>query len=213
MLTKECETLLIDKDLLIFDFDGTIADTETYHWRAYNELLKDYNVKLEQVDINKYIGNPEIWIYEMIKKDFQIEFDDQIFLEKRLGLYLKLVKKNRLRLNKYFEEIINKYPDKKYAILSSQRMEVMEELLDYWGIRDLFINIVSVSDGLLTKDKVLQNVEQYFDANHSRTALFEDTNKNLVLAGKYGITPIGIIHRYNSGQIKDCKCLLEGDYE
>lgn len=53
--------LFNNKKIMIFDLDGTIADTETFHWKAYNQLLKNkFNIELSMDNISKYIGNAEI---------------------------------------------------------------------------------------------------------------------------------------------------------
>lgn len=85
---KNCNSidfLFNNKKIMIFDLDGTIADTETFHWKAYNQLLKNkFNIELSMDNISRYIGNAEINIYSMIKKDYNIDFDDQEFLNERL---------------------------------------------------------------------------------------------------------------------------------
>jgi HAD superfamily hydrolase (TIGR01509 family) len=37
-------------EALVFDFDGVIADTEPMYWRAWQELLKDYDVPFAWAD-------------------------------------------------------------------------------------------------------------------------------------------------------------------
>lgn len=44
---------------IIFDFDGTLVDSEHFHFNCWNEVLKQYNVKLEyDYYINNYAGIP-----------------------------------------------------------------------------------------------------------------------------------------------------------
>ena len=39
-MDKNLKKLLDNKRAFIFDFDGTLADTERLHWVAHNEILK-----------------------------------------------------------------------------------------------------------------------------------------------------------------------------
>tara|TARA_Y100000768_G_scaffold363383_1_gene322985 strand:- start:7154 stop:7759 length:606 start_codon:yes stop_codon:yes gene_type:complete len=45
------QNLLKDKKLLIFDFDGTIADTSPFHDQAFKEVLLNYPVDFSYKDI------------------------------------------------------------------------------------------------------------------------------------------------------------------
>lgn len=48
---KKIHNLLENKTLLIFDFDGTIANTSPFHEIAFNEALKNYKVDILYEDI------------------------------------------------------------------------------------------------------------------------------------------------------------------
>jgi HAD superfamily hydrolase (TIGR01509 family) len=39
-----------DSEALVFDFDGVIADTEPMYWRAWHELLKEYDLPFAWAD-------------------------------------------------------------------------------------------------------------------------------------------------------------------
>ena len=201
---KQFQSILSQHDFFIFDFDGTIADTERHHWNAFNELLSCYNITLDKEKINQYIGNSEEMIYKMIKNDFKIEFDNDSFLSRRLTLYFEMINDQNVKPFDYFDTIIRKYPKKTYAILSSQRIEVLNTLLEKWDIKHLFKYIISVSEGNLTKKHYLENPDLYFNISHDKIIVFEDSNKNLKIAKELGITTIGILNEYNNDFIIDC---------
>jgi len=48
---------ILDYDLYIFDFDGTIMDTEKYHCMAWNEALTKYKNEQVNIPINDYFEN------------------------------------------------------------------------------------------------------------------------------------------------------------
>jgi len=78
---QDLRHILKDKKVFVMDFDGTIADTESLHWITYNPLLKKYGVEFTEADVHKYssIGCTEVQIYAEIKKDFNIDFDNNDF--------------------------------------------------------------------------------------------------------------------------------------
>ena len=49
--SSEIEKLLINKKNLIFDFDGTIADTSHLHEAAFNEALQSLNISVDYKSI------------------------------------------------------------------------------------------------------------------------------------------------------------------
>lgn len=90
---KDISELIINKKVFVFDFDGVVAHTERLQWEAYNVVLKKYNVMITKEKWLNYIGTSEREIYKMIKKDFNIQFDEEKILQERLNVYLKLVEK------------------------------------------------------------------------------------------------------------------------
>ena len=47
---NECFPSLSSPEVLVFDFDGVIANTEPLYWRAWCELLQPYNVAFAWAD-------------------------------------------------------------------------------------------------------------------------------------------------------------------
>lgn len=62
---------------VIFDFDGVIADTEGFHYEAFNEVLAAYNIELtEEEYYEKYLGYSDIDCFNAINEDYKLEWDD-----------------------------------------------------------------------------------------------------------------------------------------
>lgn len=201
---------LHSRKLFIFDFDGTIADTETYQWMAYNECLKDYNVTLNIDDINRYIGHTEYKIYETIKKDFNIDFDNQEFFEQRIEIYLNLTNRDNLQPFTFFNELIEAFPEAEFVVLSSQKEEIIKLFFKKWNVEKRFSRIISVLDHKISKEEALGNVEKYYGYTSEESALFEDTNRNLALGLENNIMSIGVEHQFNVGLLKDCHVIIRG---
>ncbi len=210
---QDIKFLLNDKKAFIFDLDGTIADTETLHWEAYNVLLAEHNVHLSNNDISRYIGNSEVRIYEMIKRDFGIDFDEDDFLERRIGIYLDLVEKKNLRPFPFIYDIL-KMSNGKNAIVTSQIPLVVNKLLTLWGLDDYFpANMrFCCHDGRYVKKEIYKSVGSYLGFNHPVSprdvVLFEDSVHYIAEAKKLGITVVGVEHKFNRHTLKACDAIM-----
>lgn len=111
---------------------------------SFNIVLEKYNVIITKEKWLNYIGTLEREIYKMIKKEFNIEFDEDLMLKERLNVYLKLVRQKKLKPFSTFIELLNEYTEKKYSISTSNIEEVVKDMLKYWGIFDRFEEIISV---------------------------------------------------------------------
>lgn len=146
----------------------------------------------------------------MIKKDFNIEFDNVEFAKERQKLYSQLVVSYDIQPFKYFLDICDK-ANYEFAILSAQRKPVIDVLLEKWSLSEKFNTIISVSNGDLTKREVLANVKEYYGYENNETVLFEDTNKNLKLAKDNEIAAIGIEHRYNKDMLLSADVIIRNE--
>ena len=142
---KDVDELVQGKKVFLFDFDGTIAHTERLHLKAFNVVLAKYNIELKEEYLN-YIGFSEYEIYKMISEDFNVELDIEKLLAERLEVYLKIVKEYKLKPFPVFNQIFGRYPQMKNHILTSNRKEVIVDILKYWNLLHRFEKIISVTN-------------------------------------------------------------------
>lgn len=210
---KDIEFLLRDKKVFIFDLDGTIADTETLHWEAYNVLLKEHGVVLSTEQIKRYIGNSELVIYKRIKEDFSIDFDEEEFLERRIQIYLDLVEKKNLRPFPFIYDIL-KGTKAKCALVTSQIPPVVNRLLSLWGLEEYFPEArrFCCHDGVYNKKDIYKNVSAYLHLDlpvvPSEVLLFEDSVHYIAEAQKLSIPAVGIEHKFNRHMLKGCAAIM-----
>lgn len=208
--------LLSGVKLCVFDMDGTMADTESLHWEAYNRLLvKKYGIALKDEDISRYIGNPEVRIYRMIENDYHIVIDTQSFLKERIQVYLQLVREKKLPLFDWVGDFISACKNVPVMLLTSQVPEVVDDLMTYFGLDDFIPKNmrISVHDGVVTKAQVFENPSKYAGINEPLTdaeiAVFEDSEHVAQLAYSFGYTVIGIRHKYNVKSLKHCHAIID----
>jgi len=206
-INSELDTLLKSKKMWLFDFDGTIANTEPLQLKAYNECLKDLNVFLTDDDFARYVGKQELQIYKLIKSDFNIIFDDNRFLSERTDAYLRLVKTENLTPYPYFMELL-KNKDVQFNILTSNRLNVINSILDTWDMRNSFNQVISAATNGIDKSDVINDIDGYFGFKSDEIAIFEDANTYLRVAQQNNILAIGIQNTYNYNRLIDCDYTL-----
>lgn len=207
--------LIKNAGLFIFDLDGTIADTETLHWEAYNILMqKKYKITLKEQDIKRYIGNSEVNIYNMIEKDYHIEINAQEFLKERLRIYLQLLEERNLQPFKWVRCFQDMNSDTPVLLLTSQVPEVVDILLSLWQLDELIPREwrISAHNGRISKEEVFANPLSYVPDSariyNDHVVVFEDSEHVANLASSYGHTVVGIAHRYNNGTLKHCDLII-----
>ena len=115
---------LNDYDLFVFDFDGTIMDTEKIHYKAWiNTLQSQVNNKIF-FDYSEYIKNFHTIDVSNKKKYLLIKYDIQNYdtlYELKQKEYNKLINENEISLVKGFENIINfiNQNNKKFVIVTN----------------------------------------------------------------------------------------------
>jgi HAD superfamily hydrolase (TIGR01509 family) len=130
---------------LLFDFDGTVADTMPAHLDAWNRALKIYDLSLSQEQHLEWAGRPTRQIVELlnIKHGAAIVPDD--FLKAKERDYFASIK--TVREIKSVVEIIKHYKGKiPMAIVSGSRRKPVETTLAHLKLGPYFDTLVCAED-------------------------------------------------------------------
>ena len=216
------ESALKGAGFCIFDLDGTLADTEPLHWKAYGVLLERlYGVRLDGDHIRKYIGLTEDVIYRMIESDYGISINDEQFLHDRLEAYLRLVEDCDLKANAWVGEFFSAHPDTVNMLLTSQVPHIANRMLRHLGLDGRFDERLRISayKSALSKSDVLHNPIPHFravcpdlkpeDVPPGSIVVFEDAQRYCRIAKECGWTAIGISHSLNRGTLTCCDAVIE----
>jgi D-arabinose 5-phosphate isomerase GutQ/beta-phosphoglucomutase-like phosphatase (HAD superfamily) len=115
---------LKDYDLFVFDFDGTIMDTEKFHYKAWINILQKNVCKNIYFDYSTYIKNFHTIDTSNKKKyllmKYNIQNYDTLYALKQKE-YNKLINENEILLVKGFEKIIEfiHNNNKKFVIVTN----------------------------------------------------------------------------------------------
>jgi len=130
---------------LIFDCDGTLADSMPLHWRAWDAVCKRNGIELPEERFYKLGGVPSQKILAMLKQEQGLAFDPaEISLQKEEA-YLPLMAEVKLiePVAAIAREHVGKLP---MAVATGGRMKYIRPLLEGLGISDWFQAIVTSDD-------------------------------------------------------------------
>lgn len=132
---------------LIFDLDGTIADTEEAHFLAYRDILAKYSIKINKNDfIHKWLKGDASAIKKILKNK-HIKNKEKRRKEKE-ELYLKMVSKTKIKALPGAKSLISKAKKSglKLALASGSTQKEIEKVLKDLKIYDKFDIILGLDD-------------------------------------------------------------------
>ena len=130
---------------LIFDCDGTLADSMPLHWRAWNAVCKRNGIELPEERFYKLGGVPSQKILAMLKQEQGLAFDPAEISRQKEEAYLPLMAEVKLiePVAAIAREHVGKLP---MAVATGGRMKYIRPLLEGLGISDWFQAIVTSDD-------------------------------------------------------------------
>jgi beta-phosphoglucomutase-like phosphatase (HAD superfamily) len=130
---------------IIFDCDGTLADTMPLHWRAWQVVTAKYRLQLPEDRFYSLGGVPSRDILKMLSIEQGINLDHLAVAREKEAEYLPLIAQVE-PINTVVgvaREWHGKIP---LAVASGGTRRVIEQVLEHLGIRPLFGAIVTSED-------------------------------------------------------------------
>lgn len=192
-------------DTLIFDFDGTLLDSEPYHKLAHSKILSlilNKKIELSNKDFERYIGKKDTEIFEMYKKDFHIEFDKEYMINKKVETARDLLLDDNVKIFDYFFDLAKHKGNKQFYIVSNQHENILFPVLKAKGIDCYFDKIFCLPKINVKKDYFYKNIKEFI-SNVENAVVFEDDIKVLQFLTSLGYSTIGIKNQMNKENIAD----------
>jgi len=130
---------------LLFDFDGTVADTMPAHLRAWNISLAAYDLTLSREQHFSLAGRPTRMIVEMLNEMHKVEIAiDEFLAEKEIHFFSSLheVKEITPVVN-----IVKHYHGKlPMAVVTGSRRTPVEKILAHLNLTRYFDQLVCAED-------------------------------------------------------------------
>ena len=130
---------------LIFDCDGTLADTMPLHWKAWQTVTQRYRLHFPEERFYALGGVPSRDILKMLGEEQGLEIDHLAVAKEKEAAYLPLLPHVREieLITRIARENFGLMP---LAVASGGMKHVIKQVLDHIGIRQLFAAIVTSED-------------------------------------------------------------------
>lgn len=137
-----------DYDLFIFDFDGTILDTESNHYLSYMKTFKDLgkNIEIDKQNFFGLVHNIDKTNFFNFLKEVGLDNYNELYKYKS-KIFLEIMDKARVsyigNIEKFIDKIKNK--NKEMIIVTNSSKQTMDNLKTKYSLLNLF-------DKIYTKD-------------------------------------------------------------
>src|ERR1039457_7228162 len=135
---------------IIFDCDGTLADTMPLHWRAWQVISRRHGFALNEERFYSLGGVPARDILKMLSAEQGIAFDPLAVAREKEAEYLPLIAQVE-PINAVVGVAREYYGKIPLAVASGGTQRAITQVLDHLAIRDLFNAIVTSGDVLNQK--------------------------------------------------------------
>ena len=206
-----------NKKLIVFDFDGVLADSFDTFYPLVRDVMKHIGFSLTPDQYRNYfIGN----VHQSIKDFIHNEKEYEIAMKFRNSNYDKYYK-DKHRKAKLFPEasgFIKKISKNDIlTIASSGRKDNIKNLLEENGVKNLFSLILA--DSATSKEGMIKEILGKFGKKSEVAVMITDTVGDIMIAKKSGLKTIAVTWGFHNKQLllkarpdymaKDFNCLTE----
>ena len=137
----------VDRDFkaLLFDFDGTIADTMGAHLNAWNKGLAVYNLTLSREQHLAWAGRPTRMIVQLLNEMHKVEIPtDRFLMDKEVSYFSSLHEVKEIvsvvEIIKHYHKVLP------MVVVTGSRRKAVEKTLAHLGLTEYFDHLVCAED-------------------------------------------------------------------
>ncbi len=135
----------MDYQGLIFDCDGTLADTMPLHWKAWQLITRKYELHFPEDRFYAMGGVPSRDILRMLSQEQSRALDPMAASHEKESAYLETLHMVG-PIHAVVEIAKANHGKVPMAVASGGTRPVIEKVLVHLGIRDLFVDVVTSED-------------------------------------------------------------------
>ena len=176
---------------VIFDFDGTIADTMPFSFSRSLELLRKEKIDLPEKEIIKKIKSNS---YLELMKEFKlswlrIPFMLQIVKQTQRDLYSQI---DKIKIFSGIENLLKDLKNSNYriGILSSNMQRNVNKFIKIKRLN--FFDIIYCESNILGKDQTFRKMMRKYNLKPEEIIYIGDEIRDIVACKKVGIKIIGV---------------------
>jgi len=179
---------------LIFDCDGTLADTMPAHYLAWTAMLREYEIAFSEQRFYDLGGMPGHKIIELLSHESGTAVSDIAgMVASKENRYLEAVDAIQ-RVDPVCEIAVRYHGVLPMAVASGGERAIVQRTLTAIGMLDLFDALVGAEDTELHKPEpdVFLEAARRIGADPATCAVFEDTDFGMEAARRAGMTGVDI---------------------
>lgn len=190
---------------LLFDLDGTLIDSEKFHFDCWNEFLSPYHVVLDFKDwLSNYAGIPLPQNAKTIISKYKIDADLDDFIERREQLTFDGFRTKDIALMPFALDFVQYFYDKGFilaVVTASPKIDV-DAVFARNGLAKYFTLFVTRTDVTKSKpDPESYNIcVQKLGLQKDECIVFEDTINGVKSAMAAGITTYAVQNNVRAHQ-------------
>ncbi|XGV95019.1 MAG: HAD family hydrolase [Leptolyngbya sp. BL-A-14] len=178
---------------LIFDCDGTLADTLPVHYQTWSAALEAVGADISRDWYYEYCGTSAEEMLAILKATFGYEFDANAVITGRQPHYRALT--HTIKEVQAVADIVRHYHGKvPMAVASGGERAVLETTLETIQLRHFFDTIVSIDDVKKGKPEpdIFLLAAQRLNVSPHDCIVYEDTDTGLEAARRAGMRSIDV---------------------
>ena len=186
---------------LIFDLDGTLADTMPYHFAGWKKACDKYGAHIDTAFLRKHTGSPGWFIASEIIKNCKLEGKVSVdeIVEEKLKQFYEV--QDQVKAIEPVVDIVRKYHGKlPMAVRTGGHREAVERTLRITGLRDYFDIIITANDvdNFKPHPETFLKCAELMGVEPSMVEVFEDGDLGLEAAVNAGMKPTDVRSWYDS---------------
>lgn len=178
-----------DTKALLFDCDGTLANTMPLHHAAWNETLKPYGIDCPPAFIDAHAGKSALQVAELAALHWSVELDaNKVMLDKEALFETVLHKVDPIVI--VLETARRHFGKLKMGVVSGGLRYLVDMTLQQIGADEMFPVIVTADDPVPPKPspEIFLEAARQLDVEPTKCHVFEDGDSGIVAAKAAGMT-------------------------
>jgi beta-phosphoglucomutase-like phosphatase (HAD superfamily) len=205
------ESLLRGVAMLLWDFDGVIADTEPVQEASYRVVMAESGAVPEAGFFTMLLGKSEPEIWRSLRARYGLSATVEELMARRADVYLPRAMLT-IKPNAFVRPVLG-YCDNhgiRSMIVSSGGFMNISRLLAHWELTtqfsDVYCRASPYHPDLTTKQ---DRIRHAIDSNAGPAAIIEDSPAVLAMAREMGLRTIGVRSDFNHTSDLDADFMLE----
>ncbi|KZN63646.1 HAD family hydrolase [Pseudoalteromonas luteoviolacea] len=189
---------------LLFDFDGTLVDSETLHYLSWCEVLKPFKVFIDELTFcNEFSGVPTVKTGHILQQRYDLPKTAHTLAHEKNLQFIETAKVHKPVLMPHAIDILSLCAKRfKLALVTGSTSEEAIPVLSHYGLLELFDCVICKDDVEHPKPnpEPYKKAMQQLDISPEQAIALEDSFTGLTSAVEAGVNTIVIPHQHSKRQ-------------